>query len=53
MKEIKRPIAFASQTLTKTEKGYSQIDKEALTIFWGFSKLHDCLFVWLTFHTVH
>ena len=27
-----RPIAFASRSLNKHEKGYSQIDKEALAI---------------------
>jgi len=28
----KRPIAFASKVLSKTEKGYSMIHKEALAI---------------------
>ena len=27
-----RPVAFASQSLTKTELKYAQIDKEALSI---------------------
>ncbi|XP_037302703.1 uncharacterized protein K02A2.6-like [Manduca sexta] len=30
-----RPIAFASRSLTSSEKKYSQIDKEATSIFWG------------------
>lgn len=38
-----RPIAFASRTLTDSEKKYSQIDKEATSIFWGLKKFfHYC-----------
>lgn len=38
-----RPIAFASRSLSSSEKKYSQIDKEATAIFWGLKKFfHYC-----------
>lgn len=38
-----RPIAFASRTLSNSEKKYSQIDKEATAIYWGVKKFfHYC-----------
>lgn len=39
-----RPIAYASRSLTKTEKHYSQIDKEALALVWGVKKFHTYVF---------
>ncbi|XP_054257058.1 uncharacterized protein K02A2.6-like [Macrosteles quadrilineatus] len=33
-----QPIAFASRSLSKSEKQYSQIDKEATAIYWGVKK---------------
>ena len=37
-------IAFASRTLTKFERAYSQIDKEALTLYWGVVKFHTYIY---------
>ena len=39
-----RPVAFASQSLTKTERKYAQIDKEALSIVWGVKRFHVYLY---------
>ncbi|GFU21035.1 uncharacterized protein K02A2.6 [Trichonephila clavipes] len=35
-----RPIMFASRTLSGSEKKYSQIDKEALSIVWAVKKFY-------------
>jgi len=43
-----RPIAFASRTLSKTERKYPQIDREALSIVWGVKTFHVYLF-WRSF----
>ena len=42
--ETELPIAFASQTLTKTEMNYSQMDKEALGIIFGVKRFHQYLY---------
>lgn len=39
-----KPIAFTSRTLTKSEQGYSQIDKEALALVYGVKYFHQFLF---------
>ncbi|PFX15697.1 Retrovirus-related Pol polyprotein from transposon 17.6 [Stylophora pistillata] len=39
-----RPVAFASRSLTKTERRYAQIDKEALSIVWGVRRFHVYLY---------
>ena len=49
-----RPVAFASRTLSKTERRYSQLDKEALAIMYGVKKfaryLHGRKFRVITDH---
>ena len=39
-----KPIAFASRTLSQTEKRYSQLDKEALAIIFAIKKFHLFLY---------
>ena len=34
------PIAFASRTLTPSEKRYSQVEKEALALVFGVKKFY-------------
>ncbi|CAG9137931.1 unnamed protein product [Plutella xylostella] len=39
-----RPVSCVSRTLSPAERNYSQLDKEALAIFYGITKHHQYLF---------
>ena len=39
-----KPTAFASRTLSPSEKRYSQLNKEALAIMFGVKRFHQYLY---------
>ena len=39
-----RSVPFVSRSLTKTERSYAPIDKEALSILWGMKSFHVYLY---------
>lgn len=41
---VEAPIAFHSSTMNTAERGYAQIDKEALAIIRGVKKFHNYLY---------
>ena len=41
---IEQPIGFVSRSLTKAEKAYSQIEKEALSCIFGINRFHTYLY---------
>ena len=50
-----RPVAYASRSLTQTQRNYAQIEKEMLAITFGCERFHDYIFrkKSVTVHTDH
>lgn len=40
-----KPVLYASRSLTKTERNYSQLDKEALSIIFGVQKFYNYIYL--------
>ena len=41
---LEKPIEFTSRSLTDAEKGYSQLDREAVAILFGVKKFNQFLY---------
>lgn len=41
---VEKPVMFASGTLSKAERNYSQLEREALAIVFGLKKFHKYIF---------
>jgi hypothetical protein len=39
-----KPVAFASRTLTSSDRNYAQIEKEAFALVFGIRKFHQYLY---------
>ena len=42
--EKEHPVAFASRTLTKAERNYAQVEREAMAVIFGLQRFHQYLF---------